>query len=308
LADDLTCCITAGLKLTQTHALFIIMGGFHYCDGSDKAGESYQPVHPLTYRNVIMMFKEKVIAFPTEQELQNQSKSDWLAKSIVLLQTLWFVAQCIARGVENLPITELEIVTLAYTTINIGIIIAWWNKPRNVDQPIRVFQRPEEPDSGEEKRHWLMEIVYFIGGGQDISIDLHKERKVPVFYAGKVAMKDGFIADSITLLVGMVFGAIHCVAWSFEFPSHTEAFLWHLSSVAITAVPAIIVVLGTVLAANLSIALRLPMIILVFCIPLLLLLYVAARLGILVLAFLSLSSLPPGAFQAIQWATHIPHL
>jgi hypothetical protein len=188
------------------------MGGFHYCDGSDKAGESYQPVNPLTYTNVVTMLRQKTIMVSTEQELQNQSKSDWLAKSIVLLQTLWFVTQCIARRVENMQTTELEIVTLAYTTVNVGLFIAWWNKPRNVDCPIRVFQRPEESDPSNAKEDWWMVTLQFIAGGQDGYVDLHKERKVPMFYAGKLASRRSFIADIITLLVGMIFGAIHCIA------------------------------------------------------------------------------------------------
>ena len=112
------------------------MGGFHYFQGSGTAGDQYSAVHPLTYKDIVSMLKNKRLLLPTEQELQNQSKSDGLAKTLVLLQTLWFVAQCIARRVENLPTTELEIVTLAYTAMYVGIFIAWWDKPRNVNCPI----------------------------------------------------------------------------------------------------------------------------------------------------------------------------
>jgi hypothetical protein len=38
------------------------------------------------------------------------------------------------------------------------------------------------------------------------------------------------------------------------------------------------------------------------------LLYVAARVTTVVLAFINLSSLPPGAFQAVYWTTLLPHL
>ena len=101
------------------------MGGFHYFQGSDKAGDQYNAVHPLTYENVVSMLRNKTLSLPTEQELQNQSKSDGLAKTLVLFQTLWFVAQCIARRIENLATTELEIVTLAYAAIYVGVFIAW---------------------------------------------------------------------------------------------------------------------------------------------------------------------------------------
>jgi hypothetical protein len=103
----------------------MIMGGFHYFRGSDRAGEPYNAVYPLTYKNTISMLNNKTISLPTEKEIQDRSKSDWLAKTIALLQTLWFVMQCIARSIENLPTTELEIVTLAYTAINVGMFIAW---------------------------------------------------------------------------------------------------------------------------------------------------------------------------------------
>ena len=101
----------------------MIMGGFHYFEGSDKAGAPCTVVHPLRYQDVISMLENETISLPPEEEIQDKSKSDWLAKTIVLLQTLWFVTQCIARGIENLPTTELEIVTLAYTAINIGMFI-----------------------------------------------------------------------------------------------------------------------------------------------------------------------------------------
>ena len=45
------------------------------------------------------------------------------------------------------------------------------------------------------------------------------------------------IADVIMLGVGVCFGAIHCIAWHFSFPTHAELLIWRISSVAITAVP-----------------------------------------------------------------------
>jgi hypothetical protein len=283
----------------------MIMGGFHYFQGSDKARDQYTAVHPLTYTNVISMLNNKTLSLPTKQELENQSKSNGLAKTLVLLQTLWFVAQCIARRVENLPTTELEIVTLAYTAIYVGIFIAWWDKPCNVDCPIRVFQEPVEADHADVVT-WLNNVFYFIAGQQDDTVDLHSNKKVPMFYSGK-PVDETWIADLITLAAGVVFGAIHCVAWSFTFLSHTEAFLWRLSSVAITAVPVLLV--GTVLLAiRLDSRSELAENAILAFMPLSGLLYIAARLTTLVLAFINLSSLPPGAFQAVHWTTLLPHL
>lgn len=46
-------------------------------------------------------------------------------------------------------------------------------------------------------------------------------------------MDDVLIADIITLLVAMVFGPVHCLAWSSEFQSHLEEQLWRYSAIII---------------------------------------------------------------------------
>jgi len=107
----------------------------------------------------------------------------------------------------------------------------------------------------------------------------------------------------------------------FHFRSHTELFLWRLSSVAITAVPTLLsLVLVLVyffleyedeegVFVHILVVLALLLAILPFILmPLLGLLYVAARFATLVLACMNLASLPPGAFQAVHWTTLIPHL
>jgi len=299
----------------------MIMGGFHYFEGSDKAGASYNAVHPLTYQNAISMLKSGTISLPTEKEIQDKSKSDWLAKTIALLQTLWFVTQCIARSIEKLPTTELEIVTLAYTAINVGMFIAWWDKPRNVDCPIRVFQKPVEKDQG-SLEDWLTKIFMVIYGNQDDRVDLHERTKVPIFYSGNPAERELWTADGITMVAGVAFGAIHCVAWSFNFRSHIELLLWRLSSIAITAVPTLFGLslllfylfdkyenAGPVFVRYFLRFWVAPFAGIVFSfMPLLGLLYILARVTTIVLAFMNLSSLPPGAFQAVHWTTLIPHL
>ena len=51
------------------------------------------------------------IAFPTitEEEIEDRSKADGLAKGIAVLQTTWFIAQCISRTAQGLIITEIEL-------------------------------------------------------------------------------------------------------------------------------------------------------------------------------------------------------
>ena len=148
-------------------------------------------------------------------------------------------------------------------------------------------------------------ILGFIISNQDGKINLSREDRVPRFWANTTDGEQA-IADLIVLGMGICFGAIHCIAWLFSFPSHTELLMWRISSVAITAVPIYIPLtfyLGIWLADRdfgetvfyfgpLSGGI----------------LYIIARAVTLVLAFTSLRELPPGAYETVHWTTFIPHV
>ena len=305
------------------------MGGFHlFKRGSEETGnndrckseEDDEPLHPLMASD-LSRYSES-FTMPTEAEIKDKGKSDWLAKSLVLLQTSWFVMQCIARGIKHLPVTHLEIVTLAYAAMNFVIYVFWWNKPLNVNRPVRVFRKSGESEPSEtqpqsiseaRKLTWesvfygLRTIFWFIAGYQDEGVNLSREDKVPRFWANST-VNSVLIADFIMLGVGICFGAIHCIAWGFSFPTHTELLMWRVSSVAITALPVLVplmiglggwfksmdfdtigdIALTSVLPAGL--------------------LYIIARVLTLVLALTSLRDLPPGAFDTVHWTTFIPHV
>ena len=143
------------------HGFFVIMEGFHLFEhgsietsNNDKAilHDDDIPLRPLaardlydnyTYQSIRADIDITSFTVPTEEEIKDRGKSDWLAKSLVLLQTSWFVVQCIARAINHLPVTHLEIVTLAYAAINFVIYIFWWNKHLNVNRPFRVFRKSE---------------------------------------------------------------------------------------------------------------------------------------------------------------------
>ena len=108
------------------------------------------------------------------------------------------------------------------------------------------------------------------------------------------------------VLVTMVFGGIHCIAWSFSFPSPTEQLLWRISSIAITGIP--LAVAGILFICD-KLHYRNPVcIILGITLQLLTLLYPVSRILLLVLSLSTLRSLPPSAYQTVQWTTFLPHV
>ncbi|EKM82161.1 hypothetical protein AGABI1DRAFT_36338, partial [Agaricus bisporus var. burnettii JB137-S8] len=125
------------VKWTKTHGFFIQMGGFMlYRDGL--------PVEVLTYKSFKELIDKKVIDKPeiTERTINDKSKSDYLSKGFVVVQTTWFVVQCIARWAGSLPLVELEVVTLAFAVLNAITYALWLNKPQNVQEAIRIDLKP----------------------------------------------------------------------------------------------------------------------------------------------------------------------
>ncbi|KAJ3555575.1 hypothetical protein NP233_g12176 [Leucocoprinus birnbaumii] len=82
----------------------------------------------------------------SENEINDKSKGDFFSKLVVVVQTTWFIVQCVARWVQRLHVTELEIVTLAFAMLNIITYVLWWNKPQNMRIAIPIHE--ERSDSG----------------------------------------------------------------------------------------------------------------------------------------------------------------
>jgi hypothetical protein len=94
------------------------------------------------------------LAFPkvSEKEIMDRSKAGAFSKGVVLPQTLWFIAQCGARGAQHLPLTQLELATLAFASLNSIMYFFWWYKPLDVQCAIRIpiVSAKEKADMGQE--------------------------------------------------------------------------------------------------------------------------------------------------------------
>ncbi|KAF9556307.1 hypothetical protein CPC08DRAFT_711340 [Agrocybe pediades] len=131
---------------TKTHGYFVQMGGFMlYKQSGEQVGVlSAARLEELLERG------EAKLPNVTEKELWDRSKADGLSKTIVLGQTTWFIAQCIARKIQDFEITELELVTVAFAFLNAFMYVLWWNKPLNANTPIPVFLLDEPIVTKEE--------------------------------------------------------------------------------------------------------------------------------------------------------------
>jgi hypothetical protein len=123
---------------TRAHSFFLIMGGFVLHEGG-------KPVRVLEAKGLEELSEAGKIEWPTitKDEIEDRSKGDYLSKTIVLVQMMWFVGQCIARGAYHLTVTELEVVTVAFASLTGVVYYLWWDKPLDVRCSIPVNLLPD---------------------------------------------------------------------------------------------------------------------------------------------------------------------
>ncbi|KIK53920.1 hypothetical protein GYMLUDRAFT_178172, partial [Collybiopsis luxurians FD-317 M1] len=105
----------------------------------------------------------------------------------------------------------------------------------------------------------------------------------------------------------VMFGAIHCAAWTSKFPSTAEEVLWKVCSLLVTCVPMYLAWVNIIV----NIHPNLPTWVwrsIKWVSMGTLFMYILARLSLIVQSFVSLRDLPPGIFKAVQWTNFIPHI
>lgn len=118
------------------------MGGFVLVDDEDEV----EVLSPDRFDDLYETGRA-VLPWITEKDIQDRSKGDALSKGLVVTQTLWFIVQCVSRRVQNLAVTEIELVTLAFAFLNSLMYFLWWEKPQNVASYIRIHLVPVDSDS-----------------------------------------------------------------------------------------------------------------------------------------------------------------
>ncbi|KAJ3859486.1 hypothetical protein EV359DRAFT_68112 [Lentinula novae-zelandiae] len=87
---------------------------------------------------------------------ENRSKANGLSKSVVVVQVTFFLVNCIARKIQRLPVTLLEVTTVAHTLCSLLAYAFWWNKPLSVSHPTLI--------RGEVAMRTCALMYYFLAG------------------------------------------------------------------------------------------------------------------------------------------------
>ncbi|KAJ7051398.1 hypothetical protein C8F01DRAFT_1237260 [Mycena amicta] len=294
-------------KISKRHGFFISMGGF-------VSRSNHQPIVTSHQLDGVPEYLAEIQAV-REQDIKDKSKGDALSKGVAVAQQIWFTTQCLARVHQHLPVTQLELVTLAFAVVNIFISLLWLRKPLDVEEPLRV---------GPEEELWASTVIlpkttffgWIWGSMTGIYPNYHPEGStstpVPSFWSSDWA--DGItrwksyedLPDPALLMecmVGAAFGAIHAAAWRAHFPTTEERWMWRFCSSVVAVLP----FFGYPIASHRHIvrgAFAMFKQAAFFCLSI----YIIARTILIVLAFAAFRSLPPGTFVDVNWSVYIPHL
>lgn len=270
----------------------------------------------------------------SDRDITARAKTDRIVKAFICIQVTWAVSQIIGRAFEGLAITTLEMTASACVACTLITYLMWWSKPQGVEIPIEIddprytclefyrkiypalegrfrrnragistrsenascalqeFRNPNDPLKE------VSDIEMQTSNSQSTSMDV---RCLQAY-----ALKQNWSRSRIyppseriaTALITSVFGAIHCAAWNFQFPSVAESILWKVASVLTVSLPPILVLVGFFVFVAISDWYTVSV----------LSLYSLARLYLLLEVFISLRSLPLSVFQSAQWTNYIPHI
>ena len=118
----------------MAHSFFAGMGGF-VVNTHDPHAPPYIPDSPMLILSAHAMLKlaeHGYLPDIPEASIADRSKADPVAKALAILQASWLLVQCIARWSAHLPVSLLELNTLAHVCCALLIYLLWWRKPYDV--------------------------------------------------------------------------------------------------------------------------------------------------------------------------------
>ncbi|KEF63738.1 uncharacterized protein A1O9_01716 [Exophiala aquamarina CBS 119918] len=319
-----------GRVWTVMHSFFAGMGGFTMASNDNKSNWENGWLSPDTLLALLTDGLLDPSDIPVKAVIEDKGKADSLVKAVALIQALWLLAQCIARAIQHLPITTIEIATLAYIPCAIIISVFWWSKPMDVNEPIPLRIQPEPV----ELRGMFDDNRVQHDQANPVSVVTYSYQKYPLASVSASAVLSVLdhinIWGLLTVFFCLVFGGLHCLAWNFHFPTPVERLLWRICSIIISvSIPAawltstvVSFVLKRVLpniwyghvqsesyfhstSDRVSVRDWFAFHRVIHAIGLIL--YVLARLYLIAEMFSSLRSQPAAAYITVEWTNFWPH-
>ena len=128
---------------TRTHSFYANMGGFAFdlegtCLSEGDIFTSKRSRLTVTPRGMALLARCGYLPKISKEDILDKSKADSLSKVLSVLQALWMLVQISGRLIARLPVTLLEVNTLAHILCALIIYLLWWDKPKLINEATRL--------------------------------------------------------------------------------------------------------------------------------------------------------------------------
>ncbi|CAG8904889.1 unnamed protein product [Penicillium egyptiacum] len=324
---------------TFAHCFCLIMGGIAL-----QTEDGW--IYSVGWEDIQLLIQAGVIRCSDirDRDIEDRSKADWFAKGFTVFQSTWFLVNVIARLADDLPVSPVELTTVAYVICGILTYGFWWCKPKDMATPVIVPLRCNGQDMQADIEHvadakpekWVhLQTCLRKNSAISALSELYHERKLldtplasTTWLNEEMARQEQqfssikIIGDVVGSIVALSFCAVHLAAWNFTFPTEAEQTSWRVFTIVSVASIFIYYLLMTIQDVCMWLRCKdmLPSFLIGFdshddlwrlfkdtILNISMAVYLISRFGIVALVSSSLRLLPVGSYRAIQWATSIPY-
>ena len=268
-------------------------------------------------------------------------------KALLIIQVGWFCTNCASRLYQHLSLSLLEVSTAAHAFCTLVTYLVWWSKPTNVAAP--TILRGNEAEevyallkcSDSEYDHALeMACIERTRGSGRLQETPPPARIVQAAYAlrrlqtpqrpphgprfrntdnsmldprniSSLSPRGAFLVQIATVTSPIIYGSIHFLAWSGNFPTPLERLLWRVSSIVVTGSGLVAVSLLTLLMmlnALLGYRARFYVVTNTMSVAVIYAIYLLASGFLLAESFRQLFFLDSTAYEVPSWTNYWPHI
>jgi len=235
--------------------------------------------------DLISLLKAGLLPIPdiSKHDLDERSKTNLFARVITSFQIICFAIQCFRRLGSDLPISTLELSTLAFTFCAICIQYFWWEKPLDLRTATVTTISPEN----NTRFISVLPKLSFNTPEQDVA-----ERSDFTFFFDHICYGSEMNRKMIYgACIGFIFNGIHVFAWDYVFASDVEQLLWRITSLG-ACVAIFLLWLATFIR---------PKVVRHSVSGFLTILYYVCRIYLMVEVFVGLRSVPEALYESVAW-------